>query len=124
MNEQDIEIIEADAKICPDKKNQNQDASANEDVNVDVFKNRRKMAWLSLVGIFSLTILLIVFLAVVFAIGLYNPEAIEKLTEAYKTYLDWSGSFIGWTYATLSGIILAYFGVAAYYYSSRKDPNP
>lgn len=94
-----------------------QDVSKDPLLNTDVFKNRRKMAWLSLIGIFMLTGVLITFLGIVFFIGLSDPIAIKKMTVDYKTYLDWSGSFIGWTYATLSGVILAYFGVAAYFYN-------
>jgi hypothetical protein len=94
------------------------DVSNDPILNADVFYNRRKMAWWSLIVLISLTIFLFVFLLLILTLFIFKPELMIKLTEQYKFYLEWSGTFIGWGYSAFTAIILAYMGVAAYFYNN------
>ena len=106
-----------------DVKNQNLnmgDVSKDSRVNRDVFENRRKMAWLSLKSIIAMTVVLFSFLCIVLLLFIVFPDKMNALTENYKVYLEWSGSFIGWAFMAFSTIILAYMGVSAYYHGVQK----
>lgn len=65
----------------------------------DRWKNRRKMAWISLGAIigFSFTILVLA------GMGIFTPEIISSITPLYQTFI-----------LALSGIIGAYIGFASY----------
>lgn len=96
------------------------DVSKDAKINRDVFENRRKMAWISLKSIIAMTVILFLFLCIVLALFIVFPDKMNLLTENYKIYLDWSGTFIGWAFMAFSTIILAYMGVSAYYHGVQK----
>lgn len=96
------------------------DVSKDSNINEDIFKNRREMAWLSLKGIIAFTITLFVFLCVMLILFLAYPDKMSSITINFKTYLDWSSSFITGSYTTLAAVILAYMGVSAWYYGRKK----
>lgn len=67
-------------------------------VNKDLFKNRRRMAWVSLLGMLIITFLIIATVA---------PENIGSYD-----------GLIGWVFGALSAVIVAYMGSSSYSYSA------
>lgn len=102
----------------PNESNKPIDFSNDPIINADVFKNRREMAWISLWVMLGLIGFLLVFLLLILGLFLWKPEIMKLITSDYKTYLDWSATFIGWGFSALSAVILAYMGVSAYFYNS------
>lgn len=69
-------------------------------LNKEKFRNRRQMAWLSLVGILLLTGYILAFV---------QPENVS----AYDTVLAWA-------YGTLTAIVLGYMGMTTYAYDTYQ----